>query len=104
MAAKMAAVGGIETGFRPITKNIWGREKCSAGFYPIKRQGINIGSFYTDEIDPRRLKTKMAAKMAAVGGIDTGFRHITKSIWGREKCNICFYSRKSKAINMTFLY
>ena len=45
-------------------------------------------------------KSKMAAKMAAVGGIETEFRYISKGIWGREKCDICFYPRKSQGINM----
>ena len=40
----------------------------------------------------------MAAKIAAVGGIVTGFRHITKSIWSREKCNTCFYAEKAKKL------
>ena len=50
------------------------------------------------------LKTKMAAKIASVGGIETGFRHITNSIWGREKCNTCFYPKKSQAINIWPFY
>ena len=32
----------------------------------------------------------MTANMAAVYGIETGFRYITKSIWGREKYNTRF--------------
>ena len=50
------------------------------------------------------VKSKMAAKMAAVGGIETGFHHIKKSICDREKCNICFYPRKSQGIDIGPLY
>ena len=40
----------------------------------------------------------MAVKMVTVSRIETGFRHITKSIWGREKCNTCFYAEKAKKL------
>ena len=60
MAAKMAAVGGIETEFRYISKGIWGREKCDICFYPRKSQGINMWPLYTDEINPWWLKPTLA--------------------------------------------
>ena len=45
----------------------------------------------------------MAAKIAAVGGIETGFRHNTKSIWGREKCNT-YFTQKDKHTSTTIIY
>ena len=105
MAAKIAAVDGIETGFRHITNSIWGWEKCNVCFYPRKIQAINIWPFYTDDINSWWLKTKMAAKIAAVVGIETRFRHITKSVRSRERCNICFFTlERAKELIYVRLY
>ena len=40
----------------------------------------------------------MATKMEAIGGIETGFCQITKSIWGKEKCSTCFTLERVKEL------